>query len=102
MAQWLGQFSGNTHATKVQDLEGALRHAVDVFRGTRSIKARRAKAYAVQNQAKKLFAARLRLLKARIAANAPIAVEEAKSRTSGVESLRKREAKTRAEGWMGI
>src|SRR5438094_10088260 len=101
MAQWLGQFSGNTHATKVQDLEATLRDAVVVFHKARSCKARRVKANAVQNLAKKLLAARLRLFKARIVAKTAVTVEEAESPSNAVESLRKREAKARAEGLTG-
>ncbi len=102
MAQWLGQFTGNTHATKVQNLEASLRHAVNVFHKTRPGKARKVKAKAVQSLAKKLLSARLRLFKARIVANTPVAIEEGDSQMSGIESLRDREAKARAEGLHGI
>lgn len=32
MAQWLGQFTGRTHATKVRHLEDLLRNAIDSAR----------------------------------------------------------------------
>lgn len=39
MAQWKGQFSGHTHATKVLELEGSLRKPVEKL-ADRLIKAR--------------------------------------------------------------
>lgn len=32
MAQWVGQFSNNTHGTKVADSEFLLRNAVEAFK----------------------------------------------------------------------
>ncbi|XZE18338.1 hypothetical protein SH449x_003627 [Pirellulaceae bacterium SH449] len=31
MAQWMGQFSGNTHLTRIQDREAQLRRAIDIY-----------------------------------------------------------------------
>jgi len=101
VAQWLGQFSGHTHATRVEDAEAALRHAVAVFRAAGSPKAKESKARAVRNLAMRLLSARLRLLKARIAAAEPLAAERAEQ-SSGIESLQQREANLRAEGLQGI
>ncbi|HWG43928.1 MAG TPA: hypothetical protein VN688_14215 [Gemmataceae bacterium] len=98
MAQWLGQFSGNTHATKVQDAEAALRHAVTVFHATDSSEARANKAKAVRGLATRLLSARLRLLKARISAAEDHQLRHAGSPNGGIESLRLREAKMRVEG----
>ena len=72
MAQWLGQFSGHTHATKLEDAETALRHAVAVFRAAGPDDHGR-KSKAVRNLAERLLAARLKLLKARLAALEPVA-----------------------------
>ncbi len=102
MAQWLGQFSGHTHATRVQDAEAALRQAVTAFRAAGSDKARQIKAKAVRRLAKRLLSARLRLLKARLVAAEPVADEETNSRGSGIETLRRRAAKKRDEGVNGI
>src|SRR4051812_26624940 len=94
MAQWLGQFNGNTHATKVEDAEETLRHAVAVFRaagpGDRSRKAK-----SVRNLAEQMLSARLKRLKARLAALEPVA-EGREPNAGGIEALRAREAQTRA------
>lgn len=68
MAQWLGQFSGHTHETKVEDSEELLRHAVKVFHAVDSNLERAKKAKVVHRLAKRLLTARLKLAKARIAA----------------------------------
>ena len=102
MAQWLGQYTGNTHATKIEDLENSLRHAAKVFQETRSAKKRKLKAKAVLNLAKKLLSARLRLLKARLVANTPLVGDEAGPQMRSVKSLRDREAKARTESLQGI
>jgi hypothetical protein len=101
MAQWLGQYSGNNHATRVEDAEAALRHAVTVFREAGSSKMRKTKAKAVQNLANRLLSVRLRLLKARMAAMEPVSADAEKP-SSGIESLRQREAKMREGGLLGI
>jgi len=102
MAQWLGQFTGNTHATKVGELENLLRHAVTVFHVNRSAKTRKLKAKAVLNLAEKLLSARHRLLKARIVANTHLVGDEAGPKMRSIKSLRDREAKARAQGLQGI
>jgi hypothetical protein len=99
VAQWLGQCSGHTHATKVEDAEDALRHAIAVFR-TAAPDDRGRKAELVRNLAERLLAARLKLLKARLVALEPLA--EGQRNAAGIESLREREARTRAEGVSGI
>jgi len=99
MAQWFGQFSGHTHATKVEDAEDALRHAVAAFRtATPDERARKAKS--VRSLAERLLVARLKLLKARVAALEPKTGDLRSS--TGIDSLKEREAKTRAEGVSGI
>jgi hypothetical protein len=65
MAQWLGQFTGKTHRTAVEDAEALVRHAASVFR--KAVEAERPKkAKAVRALAKRLHAARLRFLRAQI------------------------------------
>jgi hypothetical protein len=100
MAQWLGQFSGHTHATKVRDAEDALRHAVAVFRAAGS-NDRRRKAKAVRNLAERLLTARLKLLRARLAA-LEAAAEGREPNADGIKTLRAREVRTRGEGVGGI
>lgn len=67
MAQWLGQFTGRTHATAVMDAEQLLRHAVEQLR-VAPVDARQRKAKAVRALAKRVHSARVRFLKASIQA----------------------------------
>ena len=71
MAQWRGQFTGLTHATKLEDAEEVLRRAVVVFRGTLPAEAA-GKAKAVRHLAERVLNLRLKLLKARRAAGPPV------------------------------
>ena len=66
MAQWLGQFSGRTHETRVHDAEDALKHAVQAFRNVSAPHEREAKAKNVRHLATRLLQARIRLFKARL------------------------------------
>jgi len=100
MAQWLGQFSGHTHATKVEDTEESLRQAVAVFRAAgRGDRTRKAKS--VRGRAERVLTARLKLLKARIAALEPVA-DGREQNADGIEALRAREAQARADGVSGM
>lgn len=65
MAQWLGQFTGNTHETKVHDAEDALQHSVDVYRSLLHDASREKKAKAILKQAERLLRARQKLAGAR-------------------------------------
>jgi hypothetical protein len=64
MAQWLGQFSGHTHATAVADAEALLRHAVKRLRLAKPLDYGKA-AKAVRGLAKRVLRARVRFSKAR-------------------------------------
>ncbi|MFZ5896003.1 MAG: hypothetical protein ACOY0T_33410 [Myxococcota bacterium] len=75
MAQWLGQFTGRTHRTAVADAEQLLEHAVTVLNEA-SPADRHKKAKAVRALAKRVFSARVRFLKAGIAATADPATAE--------------------------
>jgi hypothetical protein len=97
MAQWMGQYSGNTHKTRVEDLEAALRQAVHAFRMTISEPERRKKAKSIRNLAKRLLSARRHMLRARVAATEVFA-----QRGREIESLREREAAAAEEGVLGI
>jgi hypothetical protein len=101
VAQWLGQFSGHTHATRVEDTETALRRAVATLHSATSDEDRARKAKSVRNLAERLLAARLKLFKVRLAGLQPI-TEGNKQRSVRIESLKEREAQTKAEGTSGI
>lgn len=62
MAQWNGQFSGNTHETKVRDLEDSLRIAVAAARSSSD----GGKGKAVERIADRLLSARLKVFRARL------------------------------------
>lgn len=68
MAQRMGQFSGHTHETKVEDAEGSLRRAVEAFRSAGTSPDREKQAKAIHRLAGRLMTARLKSAKARIAA----------------------------------
>lgn len=65
MAQWMGQFSGLTHATKVHAIEESLRLAVKSLAAAGAADTVR-KAKAVRHLSERLLAARLRQLRASI------------------------------------
>jgi hypothetical protein len=92
MAQWLGQFSGNTHETKVQDLEDSLRQSVATFKATCSDPERHEKAKAMGRLAERLLRARSKLLKSQIsvAKERPISVSFGKRLR--IESVEDRQA----------
>jgi hypothetical protein len=102
MAQWNGQYTGNTHATKVLDLEGTLSHAISVFREADSAEESRTKEKAVRKLAEKLLSARLKFLKAKISDAAPVTEKDASHRNSRVDTLRRQEIKVRSDGVNGI
>ena len=98
MAQWMGQFSGINHQTKVQDIEESLRQAGE------SIKAlpedeRTSKLKAIHHLAERLLTTRLKLLRARISA---LTEPSLRPRNNDVSHLRMREQELQAEGANGI
>jgi hypothetical protein len=99
MAQWLGQFSGHTHATRVEDAEAALHHAVGVHREAASSLDRDKQSKAVKRLANRLLTARLKLMKARIAAAKVIQTGVTlEKRTNEIAPLELRYAKMREAG----
>lgn len=99
MAQWNGQFTGNTHSTKVQDLEELLQRAIGRLRDE---DARDAKQKNVYKIAEKLLKARLKLLKAKICDEEPVTNDNKEKRDRRFENLRQKLAATQGEGVNGI
>ena len=71
MAQWLGQFTGLTHQTKLKGAEASLRAAVKSFRAANP-KELRAMAKAVRRLAARVLNLRLKVLKDRRNAYGPV------------------------------
>lgn len=76
MAQWWGQFTGNTHLSKIRDLESQLRHAVDIYRECDTQLDRNAQTSNVLRFADQLLRARVKATKARVAALDPRMIDE--------------------------
>ena len=91
MAQWKGQFSCRTHATKVRRLEKTLADAVSGLKAV-SDDEHGNKLKAVRRIAARLLSARLHMMRSRISA------AKDKQREASVETLRSREEMARAGG----
>ncbi len=103
MAQWKGQFSGNTHETRAHDAEAALRLAAATFREAGSVGERERAAKQVCNLADRLLTARLQLLKSRIAkASEPRMTGLSSAWGDGIDALRARETQAKSDGVRGI
>ena len=93
MAQWLGQFSGHTHESKVEDAETALSQTIESLRAAISDPEREKKAKAVKRLAERLMTLRLKMIKARIS---KLADTRARKRHAGmsteIESLERKHA----------
>jgi len=76
MAQWLGQFTGHTHQTRLADVEETLRGAISAFR-TASIDERSKKAKAIGNLVKRLISVRARYAKAKLVVASQVGTSEA-------------------------
>jgi hypothetical protein len=68
VAQWAGGYSGNTHATRVADAESALKQAILALRASEDGGVNQQKREKVARMADRLLSARVRMLKARLAA----------------------------------
>lgn len=80
MAQWMGQYSGKSHATKVADLEAALRVAIAAMRKAALGADYDRKRVAVEKLAARLLSARVKLYKDR---------KSSKKIAGGVEAILK-------------
>ena len=67
MAQWIGQFTSNTHETKVKDIEESLCIAIESFKASPPDQAQK-KLKAVRHLSERLMAARLKMVRARLKA----------------------------------
>lgn len=96
MAQWMGQFSGKTHASKVAALEASLCTAVKSLARLESDRDQARIVKAVHALAQRLLSARLHLMKSRVVA--------ATERLDGpkMDALKAREAFAREAGVDGI
>lgn len=101
MAQWTGQFSGNTHATRVADIEASLRLAVAALRHAEGSDAVDAKGTAVHRLAARLWSARLRMARARLAGVSPLTLQQSKVEVD-VAASNSRNTRVRADGIAGI
>ena len=101
MAQWNGQYTGNTHGTRVTDFEQTLRHAIDVFK-TASDEMRSNNARAVKKLAAKVLNARLKMVKAKLSDTIPAKAEDLEKRIVQIEHLTILERNLQAAGVDGI
>lgn len=101
MAQWIGQFTGHTHATKVTDAEEELREIIISFHKADPLNRRR-KAKSVKNLAERLLTIRLKFLKALLDTLEPASSEDVDPTAKRIAIVRAVEAKTRTEGLKGI
>ena len=97
LAQWAGGYSGNTDASRVQDTETLLRKAITALRGASPSPSARTRAKVVRQLASKLLVARVRLMKARLAA-LPGGTPASRRRVA----LQERLASAQARGVTGI
>ena len=65
MAQWMGQFTGRTHESKVKEIEESLSKAIEAFRAADE-SSREAKQKSVMKLCERLLSARHKAIKARI------------------------------------
>ncbi len=102
MAQWLGQFSGHTHATRVEDAKASLRHAVAVLRSAGPGPDRSKGLKTVHRLANCLLKARLKLARARIDAARPLTAEASSWRGGEIASMERTYAMVREGGLEAI
>ena len=101
MAQWNGQFTGNSHATKVEDYENTLRHAVEALNSC-GVEERPAKIKSVKKLAAKVLNARLKMVRARRYDAQPVESKDWPARRVQLEHLTELETKLSGAGVDGI
>ena len=101
MAQWNGQFTGNTHSTKVEDYEYTLRHAIDVLNSSDD-EHKSAKVKSVKKLAAKVLNARLKMVRAKRYEAEPVESNESLARQVHLDHLTELETKLTEDGVAGI
>lgn len=101
MAQWNGQYTGNSHSTKVKDFEEMLSYAVAVYREC-SNEEKIIKEKAIYKIAEKFLTARLKLFRAKLNDAKPVIEEKERKQSIQIEHLQESIAKTQNEGINGI
>lgn len=101
MAQWAWQYSGLSHATKVEDYEYMLEHAIEVFKSCPDAE-RSKKAKSARKLAAKVLNARLKLVKAKCYEAEPVEAKDWKEKRVQIDHLKEAEAKLTSEGTAGI
>ncbi len=101
IAQWNGQFTGNTHRIKAADDELVLEHAVGGF-NTCSEEMKPHKAKAIRKLAAKVMNARLKMIRAKLEEAMPVESHKWEAARTQVEHLKAAEAKLVSEGADGI
>jgi hypothetical protein len=103
LAQWAGGYSGNTHATRVEEAEAALRRAAAALKsGVSSDQPPKAAAKA-RKLAERVLSARVRMLKARLSAMQDASARDAAPAGSEeLSALRTRLARVQEQGLPGI
>ncbi len=98
MAQWVGMYSWNSHATRVEDLEMSLHHAMKIYREALPAEADAKKTIALR-LAKQLLKARLKLVRSRIVQAKDNCAESFRAkRQKEIDSLEKKEEILRESG----
>ena len=98
MAQWAGMYSWNSHATRVEDLEASLRHAVEIYGKALPDEADAKKKIALR-LAKQLLKARLKLIRSRIILAKDVPTDRGRAkRQKEITSLERKEEALREGG----
>jgi hypothetical protein len=101
VAQWNGQYTGNTHGTKVIDTERSLKLAIEAYKASpEALKLNKRKA--VGKLAEKLLNARLKFVTAKLSEVASVEAENWEARRTRIEHLQEQESKLILAGVPGI
>jgi len=99
LAQWIRQFTGNTHETKVEDIESSLTKAIEQLRSVADKEMGKWRK-SVFHLAERLLAARIKMMKVRISNLKPLA--SPKDESKKLNNLEDRKQRLEEEGLQGI
>jgi hypothetical protein len=102
MAQWAWQFSGLSHATKVDDYEAMLAHAIEIYKAAPDEEQKLKKARSTKKLASKVLNARLKMIRAKRYDTEPVKSEDWTKARKQVENLTEMETVLTSEGVDGI